>query len=72
MIAPTHIAFGTLTAFLIGATPQQAILAAIGSLLPDIDTPQPHRTHFSLFLVDRIQIWTPWIFSFPVGFPYFY
>lgn len=38
MLAPTHIAFGSIIAFSLGATPTQAIFVIIGSLLPDSDT----------------------------------
>jgi len=39
MIAPTHMAFGGLTALLLGAEPYPAAsMAALGSLLPDVDT----------------------------------
>lgn len=39
MIAPTHIAFASLSALLFGANPVQASVCAVGSLVPDIDSP---------------------------------
>ncbi len=55
MIAPTHLAFATVTAFSLGASPIQAVWVAIGSLLPDIDTPKS--------IIGRVFPWSWWLES---------